>query len=142
MNQFAEFVSNHLFLSLSFVALLAYWIFGEVRQRSSGINSVSPADATRLINHERAVVVDVREDKELSEGQIINSIHIPLASLPQQLKKLEKYKQKPVIVSCRTGHRSNSACNTLRKNGFEKVHNLRGGITAWTKDGLPLVKKS
>jgi len=142
MNQFAEFVSNHLFLSLSFFGLLAYWIMGEIKHRTSGVGSVSPLDATQLINHSNAVVVDVREDKEIADGLIINSIHIPLAKLGEQLKKIEKYKEKPVIVSCRSGHRSNSACSTLRKNGFQKVHNLRGGIMAWMKDGLPLVKKS
>jgi len=142
MNQFAEFVSNHLFLSLSFFGLLAYWIMGEIKNRTSGVGSVSPLDATQLINHSNAVVVDVREDKEITEGLIINSIHIPLGKLGEQLKKIEKYKEKPVIVSCRSGLRSNSACSTLRKNGFQQVHNLRGGIVGWTKDGLPLVKKN
>jgi rhodanese-related sulfurtransferase len=142
MNQIAEFVGNHLFLSLSFFGLLAYWLVGEVKNRTSGIGSVSPLNATQMINHSNAVVVDVREDKEVADGLIINSIHIPLGDFKNQLKKLEKYKEKPIIVSCRSGSRSNHACSTLRKNGFQKVHNLRGGVTAWLKEGLPLVKKS
>lgn len=142
MNQYAEFVGNHLFLSLSFLGLLTYWIIGEIKSRGSGIGSVSPLDATQLINHKNAVIVDVRENKEIVDGMIINSVHVPLADLPKQLNKLEKYKQKPVIISCRSGHRSASACKTLRKNGFDQVYNLRGGIMAWSKDGLPLVKKS
>ena len=142
MNQYAEFVGNHLFLSMSFIALLTYWIIGEIKNRGSGVGTVSPLDATRLINHSNAIVVDVRENKELGDGLIINSIHVPLADLTNQLKKLEKYKSKPIIISCRSGHRSASACKTLRKHDFEQVYNLRGGIMAWSKDGLPLVKKS
>jgi len=140
MEQYTQFVGNHLLLSMSFFGLLAYWISGEIRARTSGIGSLSPMDATQLMNHENAVIVDVRDDKEISEGKILNSIHIPVSDLSNQLKKLEKYKQKPIIIACRSGHRSNSACNTLRKNGFEKVFNLRGGIIAWKKDSLPLVK--
>jgi len=140
MEQYTQFVGNHLLLSLSFFGLLAYWISGEIRARTSGVGSVSPMDATQLMNHENAIVVDVREDKEIVNGSILNAVHVPFSDLQNQLKKLEKYKQKPVIVACRSGHRSNSACNALRKNGFEKVYNLRGGIVGWQKDSLPLVK--
>ncbi len=142
MSQYTEFVGNHLFLSLSFLGLLTYWIIGEIKSRGSGVGSVSPMDATQLINHNNAVVIDVREPKEMTDGQIINSIHVPFTELSNQLKKLEKYKQKAVIVSCRSGLRSASVCKTLRKNEFTQVYNLRGGVVAWVKDGLPLVKKS
>lgn len=142
MSQISEFLGNHLILSLSFFGLLTYWIIGEIKNRTSGIGSLSPLDATQLMNHANATVVDVRESKEIADGQIINSIHIPLGDFKNQLKKLEKYKEKPLILSCRSGSRSNHACSILRKNGFTKVHNLRGGIMAWTKEGLPLVKKS
>jgi rhodanese-related sulfurtransferase len=93
-----------------------------------------------MMNHSKAVVVDVREDKEMADGSIINAIHIPLGDLKNQIKKIEKYKEKPVIVVCRSGMRSASAASILRKEGFQQVHNMRGGIMAWQKDGMPLVK--
>lgn len=141
MNNFTEFVGNHLFLSSSFFGLLAYWIIGELKNRNNSTGSLSPMDATQLMNHAHAVVIDIREDKEIEGGSIVNAIHIPLGDLANQLKKIEKFKEKPVIIVCRSGHRSNSALNTLRKNGFQKLYNLRGGIVAWQKDGMPLVKK-
>ena len=140
MSQYIEFANNNLFLTLSFFALLFYWIIGEIKQRNSGVGTLSPMEATQLMNHSNAVVVDVRETKEVADGSILNSIHIPMTDLNGQLKKLEKYKQKPIILSCRSGHRSASACKTLRKQGFEQVYNLRGGVMAWQKEGLPLVK--
>lgn len=141
MDKFAEFVSNHMVLSASFFGLLAYWIFGELKSRASGVGTVGAKDAIQLMNHSNAVVIDVREEKEVVDGMIINSVHIPLDDLQNHLKKIEKYKDKPVIVSCRTGNRSGKACNMLRKNGFLQVYNLRGGILAWQKENLPLVKK-
>jgi rhodanese-related sulfurtransferase len=79
--------------------------------------------------------------KEYSDGHIINAENIPLNSLNNQLQKLEKYKQHPIIAVCRSGSRSAAACNTLRKAGFEQVYNLRGGMLAWENAGQPVRRK-
>lgn len=139
MDRLIEFIGNHTFLSASFLALLTLLIFSELRRSRRGFNDLTPNDAVKKINHERAVLLDIREPKELSEGQIVNAIHAPLSELDQHIKKLDKYKKKPIIVYCRTGTRSQSACSKLQKEGFETVYNLRGGITAWQRDSLPIV---
>jgi len=95
-----------------------------------------------MINHEQATVLDVREPGEVKRGKILDSITIPLANLGQQINKLQKYKTTPVIVVCQSGSRSSRACGILRKQGFESVYNLQGGILAWTSANLPLSKKS
>jgi len=94
-----------------------------------------------MINHDDAVIIDVRENNEYSDGHIINSIHIPLTSLKTRLNSIEKYKSQKVIVACRSGHRSSQACATLKKEGFEQVFNLSGGVMAWESASLPLIKK-
>ena len=58
-----------------------------------------------------------------------------------QLKPLEKHKSRPIVVACRSGAQSATACRILRKHGFEKVHNLRGGVLAWQSANLPLTRK-
>ena len=105
-----------------------------------GSERVNPMEAVRLINHESAIVLDVRTDSEIEDGRILNAIHIPQQSLANQIKKVEKYRSKPVIAVCRSGNRSSSACATLRKHGFERVYNLAGGVLGWQSAGLPLVK--
>ena len=50
----------------------------------------------------------------------------------------EKYKDKPVIVVCRSGSRSASGCAMLKKQGFDQVYNLRGGLMAWKNANLPI----
>jgi len=140
MSQLAEFTVNHILLTTLFAVLVVMLILGEIRRLNGATTSVGPADATRMINHDNAIMLDIREEKEHAEGKIINSQHIPLSQLDNSLKRLEKYKQRPIITYCRSGNRSNSAAVKLRKQGFEKVYNLRGGVAAWQRDNLPLVK--
>lgn len=102
---------------------------------------VSPHEATLLINREDALMLDVREDSEWAEGRAPNSRHIPLRQLTNRMGELEKFKDKPIVVLCRSGNRSTSACALLRKAGFDKVHSLSGGIGAWQDAGLPVVRK-
>lgn len=111
-----------------------------IRNRSSGA-SVSPLEATLLINREDAMVLDVREPAEWSKGHIPNARHIPLGQVAQRIGELDKFKSKPIIVSCATGSRSGSVCGTLRKAGFEKVFNLAGGLPAWEQAGQPVTTR-
>ncbi|MGA7179072.1 MAG: rhodanese-like domain-containing protein [Thiobacillaceae bacterium] len=135
-----EFVQNNLLLvgvALVSGGMLLWQSFGD---KISGVSQVGTAEATRLINDD-ALVLDVREDKEWAEGHLPNAKHIPLAQLPKRISELDKYKDRPVVVSCRSGHRSASACRTLKKNGFQQAHNLTGGIIAWEQANLPIIKK-
>lgn len=140
MDQLTEFLVNHWELTLALVVLLCLigWTFIQGMQ---GVQRVSPMDATRLISHEEGVVLDVRGDGEYREGHIINALHIPQGNLKDQVDKLEKYKDRPIIMTCRTGSRSGSAGAVLRKRGFERVYNLAGGILAWENANLPLTRK-
>jgi len=102
---------------------------------------ISPQQAVLLMSHETgSLVLDVREDSEYQSGHIKDSIHIPLSGLKSRMSELDKYKEKNIILGCRSGSRSGRACGMLKKNGFEKVHNLRGGVLAWEKDNLPMKK--
>jgi len=139
ITQLVEFASNHPLLFTAFAAILAMLIGTELRQRISGISQIEPGEATRMVNHENAVIVDMREDKDYLDGHIVNAVHAPSGS-ESIVKKLEKYKERPVIVYCRSGHQSSGYCNRLRKQGFTSVYNLAGGILAWQKAGLPLLR--
>ncbi len=141
MDRLPEFATNHweLFLALAVTAaMLAHNLFGA---RLRGYSAIGPAEATRLINHEEAVVLDVREDNEYLGGHIVNARHIPLGRLGSRLKELDALRDRPIVAVCRSGHRSANACVTLRKNGFERVYNLSGGVMAWSNANLPLSRK-
>lgn len=135
-----DFVQNNLMLVGVAVASGGMLLWQSFGSRLSGVSQVSVAEATRLMNDD-ALVLDVREDKEWAEGHIPNARHIPMAQLASRLAELDKFKDKPVVVGCRSGHRSATVCRTLKKHGFEHVHNLAGGILAWEQAGLPVTRK-
>jgi rhodanese-related sulfurtransferase len=138
INQLIEFSGNHPVLVMALFAILAMLIGGELRQRLSGVSEIGPGEATRMLNHDNAVLVDMRSDKEYREGHVANAIHI---AATDNLAALEKHRDKPVIVYCNSGNRSAGFCSRLRKQGFESVYNLKGGIVGWQKAELPVSKK-
>ncbi len=91
-------------------------------------NNVEPSQATEMINRQDAVVVDIRPINDFGQGHIIAAINIPAGSLKNQIGTLEKHKQKPLIIACRSGSQSVAACKQLSSAGFESVYNLKGGM--------------
>lgn len=108
----------------------------------AGMESVSPGQATLLMNREDALVLDVRDSGEWSTRHIAGARHIALAQLDKRLSEIDKFKARPVIVCCATGSRSPEACGRLKKAGYEKVFSLSGGLAAWTEAGLPVTAKA
>ncbi|MGH8763986.1 MAG: rhodanese-like domain-containing protein [Nitrosospira sp.] len=109
--------------------------------RRSG-HEVDTLVAVQLINYKDALVLDVREGSEYESGHVPNSKHVPADKLEERLHELEKFKSKPIVLIHRSGVNSTGkAGSILRKQGFEHVHNLEGGIDAWRQANLPIVKK-
>ena len=103
-------------------------------------HEVGMFDAVQLINRRDALVLDVRDTGEYGAGHIANARHIPEAQLADRMKELDKFKLRPIIVSCRAGTRAPVVSGRLRKQGFAEVFALRGGIAAWQQASLPLEK--
>ena len=140
-DQYITFISQHWILVSIFVIVLILFLINEFITRAAGIPKLSAQQATQLMNHEKAVVVDLRSPEEFSRGHITAAINIPYKALTDSLTKLDKYKSAPIIFSCNLGQQSSSAGLVLRKQGFEKVFCLAGGISNWRNENLPLVKK-
>ncbi|MBL6746256.1 MAG: rhodanese-like domain-containing protein [Pseudomonadales bacterium] len=138
MEQFIEFIGNHLVLSAMWLATVAAIIFYHQRTASA---AVGPQQAVMLINRKDAVVVDVRDKKEFDAGHIVDSINIPLAKLKQRVTELKKHKDKPVLVVCKLGQHSGDAAKTLEEAGHSEVIRLSGGVTEWKSQSYPLVQE-
>ena len=135
-----QFVTNNFFpiiIALFSGAMLFWSVFGN---RIRGIKEVDSIAALQLINHKNALVLDIREDDAYKAGHVLGAMLIPLGKLKERVGELEKYKDLPIVVVCRTGNRSATACVMLGKQGFTQAHNLAGGIMAWQKANLPLEK--
>jgi rhodanese-related sulfurtransferase len=83
-------------------------------------------------------LLDVREPDEWDAGHIEGAQHIPLGELGARLAEVPR--EQVVVAVCRSGSRSDRAAKGLRLSGFQ-AENLDGGMTAWSRAGLPLVAK-
>jgi rhodanese-related sulfurtransferase len=141
MSQYIEFVGNNpfLFVLLAFIVALIVW--SEWQRLTRAHKEVSPPEAVRLINREDALLLDVRESNELKSGKINGAKHIALTVLRERVSELARDHDRAIIVYCNSGARSAQASDILRKNGFQKLYSLKGGISAWQNANLPLVKQ-
>ncbi len=107
---------------------------------SGGPGALTPDAAVQLMNHEKAVVVDVCEPAEYASGHVVGAKNIPLGQLESKLASQVKNKAVPVILVCLSGARSNRAVAIAKKLGFEKALSLSGGMGAWRSANLPIEK--
>ncbi len=104
-----------------------------------GGGRVSAADAVRLINREKAVLIDISEPAEFAAGHAVGARSVPLGGL-ETSRELPKNKSLPLVVVCPTGARAPRAVALLKKLGFENTTALAGGLAAWRAANLPTEK--
>jgi rhodanese-related sulfurtransferase len=110
-----------------------------INQGAGGSSKVNAAEAVRLINREKAVLIDVSDATEFANGHAAGAKSIPLAKL-ETTADLPKNKTLPLVVVCPTGTRSARAVAILKKLGFENSKALAGGLAAWREANLPVEK--
>lgn len=81
-------------------------------------------------------LLDVREESEYQNAHIAGATLIPLGQLANKFNELPK--DKPIIAICHSGQRSSQATQLLLANGFENVHNMQGGMVAWSEANYPM----
>lgn len=109
----------------------------------AGGTSVGTAEAVRLINREKAVLIDVSDASEYAAGHAGGARNVPLAQLSDNAtgaKGLPSNKSLPVLLLCPTGGRAARAVGLLRKAGYDKAMSIAGGTAAWREAQLPIEK--
>jgi rhodanese-related sulfurtransferase len=102
--------------------------------RSAG---VSPTEAVRLMNREKASVIDVSEPGEYAAGHIVGSRNIPIGRL-EVAPELPKNKTLPIVLVCASGKRAAKAAKALEAKGYAKPVVLAGGLAAWKSANMPI----
>ncbi len=105
----------------------------------TGDGRIGTAEAVRLINREKGVLIDVAEPDEYAAGHAGGARNIPLGQLEGH-KLLPANKALPLLLMCPSGARSGRAAATLRKAGYEKAVVVAGGTAAWREASLPIEK--
>jgi rhodanese-related sulfurtransferase len=118
--------------------MMLLWSF--LGNRLRGVKEVDNAAALQLINHKNALILDVREESEFHAGHIRGAKLIPLIKLKERIGELERYREQPIVVVCRSGNRSSTASALLGNREFGQVYSLTGGMMAWQKADLPIEK--
>lgn len=140
MNEVMAFVVQHWLISGAFGLVALTWIAFECRLSFSGVPQLSPTEATLLINREECFVVDIQDFNGYDKGHIVNAINIPLVDLNKGHGVLEAHKERPVLLVCAQGQHVQQAASILKKQGFQNVQVLKGGMRAWLNENLPVVK--
>lgn len=132
MQQFLEFVTNHWMMWTSLVIVLMLIIKEETQGSQSGA-SVSPANAVNLINHQDAVVIDLRDKDTFKQGHIINAVNKSFEALIKQ----KDYQKKSLLLVGSNDQQCLKHLSQLKQEGFENVYSLQGGMKAWNEAELP-----
>ena len=138
MDQIVHFIASHWQLVVALLVIVLLIIMNEVLTQKKQGKTISAQEVVDLMNHQNAVVFDIRPLDAYRNGHIINSIHASDTDFEQQ--RMDKYKQKPIVIVCVKGIRATELSKKLTDNGFKKVYVLSGGITNWQAENLPLIK--
>ena len=115
-------------------------IRGEEHVTPSKVPEITPLEVKKMEDEQRPfVLIDVREPHEFQICRIPGSKLIPLGEVPRRMHELNSADD--IVVHCRSGMRSAQAVEFLMKSGFRKIHNLKGGILAWSDQVDPSVPK-
>ena len=137
MDRVLDFASHHPWLATATVVLAALVAIYEMRMRSEGLRSVSPQELIRLMN-QGALVLDLRPAELYQAGHLNGARQMSGEQILSAGDTLKKHKEKTVVVYDDSGNLGAAAVRQLSAQGFSRVFALRGGLSAWRADNLPL----
>ena len=138
MDKFLIFlVDNYIAVLLLFFLLFALIIY----ESRKGGKKIDTSEATRIINKENALVVDLRTSAEFNSGTISGAINLQPDSVDKENSLFKANESDHILLVCKLGSASSAVGGRLIKQGFENVNILSGGMQGWVQAGLPLIKQ-
>ena len=140
LHNLPQFVQNNILLVAIFAVLLVMLVASEFSRLTRKYKAISPGQLTQLINRDNALLIDVSAISDYQAGHVIGAKHVAMSQFDPESKDLQKVKDLPIAVVCKSGQSAATACERLSKAGFTKVYWLEGGMQAWTGADLPLTR--
>ena len=112
-----------------------------VARAKQNVTEISPADARKEAEEGGAVLIDVREKNDWSEGHAKGAKHLSRGVIELEIEDEIPDVKKPIICYCGGGSRSALVAESLQKMGYENVRSLAGGLQAWKETNLPMEKE-
>jgi rhodanese-related sulfurtransferase len=114
---------------------LFWWLpFGSVPE----VSSDELVAMIRKDGSAKPQILDVRAGGEWGTGHIAGALNVPVTQFGSLLAALRLDRKRPIVAVCRSGGRSKVAVRLLQRHGFEGASELRGGMQAWQRAGLPV----
>ena len=136
-----KFLIDNWYLVLTAVISGSLLLWTTFRGKSGGITT---AEAVRLLNREKGVLIDVSEPEEFAQGHAGGARNVPLKLLStgEPVKQLPTNKALPLVLMCKSGARASRAAGILRQQGYTNAVALGGGLAAWREASLPVEKSA
>lgn len=145
MQDFIYFINHNLLLVIAWCGVFACLIALQIRIKFYGPEQLSTSSLVQLVNYDDALLYDLRSAAEYSKGHISQAKNYQFSSINDSnllVKKITselKSTQKPVILVCKDGMKSNQEAFKLITAGLKKVGYLKGGMQSWQAESLPTV---
>jgi rhodanese-related sulfurtransferase len=137
MDSIIEYAGNHPFLFGGMLLMFGIVFAYEMRAaRRKGVD-ITPAEAVAMING-GAQPIDIRATAQFEKGHLLDARNVPLADFEQHMPVMEKLKERGILIYCDNGSTSIKAVEKLKAHGITNVKSLRGGLTAWRGESLPV----
>ena len=130
-----NFLIEHYYLSIPLLTVLVLLILSNAKK---GGKKISCQTLISMSNQNSALIIDIRDSESFNAGHITASKNIPQNELTRRINEITNI-DKSVILVCDMGNISPNAGEALKKEGFEDIYLLKGGINLWRIDNLPLV---
>ena len=130
-----NFLIEHYYLSVPLLTVLVLLILSNAKK---GGKKISCQTLISMSNRNSALIIDIRDSESFNAGHITASKNIPQNELPRRINEITNI-DKSIILVCDMGTISPNAGEALKKEGFEDIYLLKGGINQWRMDNLPLV---
>lgn len=105
------------------------------------VTDIPQAELMQRIKADRAgLILDVRSHEEFAEGHVPGAVNIPYDQLGSRLAEISSHKDREIVLYCKSGKRAGIAAKTLEAAGFSKLLHLKGDMSAWASNGMPVKK--
>jgi rhodanese-related sulfurtransferase len=141
MQDFFQFVANHFVLWGAWLILLGLFFWTEFRTEVGGVRKLSPQETVQMMNHQHALLLDLRDKEIFNQSHILNSKWASLQELSAKTTHYKRLKTHKILILVHSNdQQSLKAAEQLKQQGFENVNILKNGLSAWTEAGMPVVK--
>lgn len=143
MSHFLSFAGHHWLLFLVLILLVVVLFIVESSNNVGGVAMIDAKSLVMLMNRDKVLVLDVRDSNAFTQGHILKAMNMQAGEIEGAVKRIQKFKAKPVIICGKAmqDKQVSAVAKQLKRLGFKDVRALKGGMPAWQKDSLPLVKE-